>query len=198
MDLAHPGALALLQDLLAGKVMAQFTVTGQSMRPFLVGGESVLLRRVALGEIRRGDLLLFRQGEQGGGRLLLHRVVSIRRRGQPALIQTQGDALWAPDEPVGGDQVLGRVCVILPDAPGAPPLRLDTPSQRARAQWIALRQRTLWNARRARSRLSRLAAFASRPRWRRAGTVLDCWRRSAWGGFLEPARTTTSSSDGPG
>jgi signal peptidase I len=156
MDLAHPAALSLLTDLLAGDAATRFTVTGASMRPFLAGGESVILRRVRPGEIRHGDLLLFRQSERAGGRLLLHRVVVIRRRsGLPATIRTQGDALWTPDEPVAEDQVLGRVCAVEDRAPGAEPLDLEARSQRVRALLIVSRQRALRRVRQARAAFGR-------------------------------------------
>jgi signal peptidase I len=110
MDLAHPEALDLLADLLANGAAVRFVVTGDSMRPFLCGGETVTLRRVNPAEIRCGNLVLCRQT---GGKLLLHRVVRILRgRGLPVRIETQGDALWTPDEPVTSEQVLGRVAAI--------------------------------------------------------------------------------------
>jgi signal peptidase I len=151
LDLNHPAALSLLTDLLAGEVSIRLIVTGRSMRPFLRGGEAVLLRRVRTAEIRRGDLLLFRQNSGG---LLLHRVVAIRRRpGLQALIQTQGDALWAPDEPVIESQVLGRVSAVLDGTTGAHLLRLDAPAQRQRALLLAVRKRARWRLRVARAAL---------------------------------------------
>jgi hypothetical protein len=164
MDLANPLALGLLVDLLAGQGSACFTVTGDSMRPFLAGSETVTLRRVRPAAIRWGDLLLCRQAEQAGGQLLLHRVVAVqRRRGLPALIQTQGDALWTPDEPVTESQVLGRVFAVLGAQGDAQPLRLDSRGQRLRALLIALRQRALWRVRPAYAGLRRTGASWVRP-----------------------------------
>jgi signal peptidase I len=141
MDLAQPEALDLLTHLLSRNTAVRFTVTGDSMRPFLAGGETVLLRRVLPAEIRRGDLLLCRQAGQAGGRLLLHRVVRIRRRtGLPALIQTQGDALRTPDAPVPESQVVGRVSAVARTRAPAEMLSLDTRIQRLRNLTVALRQ----------------------------------------------------------
>jgi signal peptidase I len=145
MDLAQPEATELLVDLLAMGATARFTVTGGSMRPFLRSGETVELRTVRPSDIRRGDIVLCRRpGEQGRG-LLLHRVVAIRRRaGLPSLIQTQGDALWAPDEPVAERDVLGRVCAVTGSRPAA--RSLDRPGPRLRGLLIALRLSARWRA----------------------------------------------------
>jgi signal peptidase I len=157
MDLAHPRALLLLTDLLARDAEVRFAVTGQSMRPFLSGGETVIVRVVRSAEIRRGDLLLLRQTEHRGGRLLLHRVVGVRRRkGLPTWFQTQGDALCAPDEAVAEAHVLGRVSAVSTGAPGAELISLDSRRQRIRASWIALRQRALWRSRVSWARLCQL------------------------------------------
>jgi len=169
MDLAYPDASLLLADLLARDAEVRFAVTGQSMRPFLSGGETVIVRVVRPAEIRRGDLLLLRQTEHQGGRLLLHRVVGIRRRkGLPTWIQTQGDALCAPDEAVAETQVLGRVSTVSTGAPVAAPRSLDSKRERIRAFWIAVCQRVLWRFRAASARLCRLAStWARLPRSQR-------------------------------
>lgn len=145
MDLSHPDAVRLLADLLARDAAVRFTVTGASMRPFLRGGETVLLRRAPAGGIRLGDLLLTERAEAAGRRLLLHRVTGIRRRpGLPALIQTHGDALWAPDEPVAEDQVLGRVCEVLAGPAPGRAVSLETRGQRLRGLALALHRKVRW------------------------------------------------------
>jgi signal peptidase I len=148
IDLAAPEATQLLADLLAADQDVRFAVTGDSMRPFLTGGDIVTLRRAHASDIRLGALLLFRRQGQDGGRLLLHRVVSIQRvRSVPTVIQTQGDALLTPDAHIVLDDVLGRVSLIEGPLPGATPLSLEIPSQRLRALLIAARQRVMWRAR---------------------------------------------------
>lgn len=148
MDLTHPDAADLLRDLLSTDRTVQFVVTGDSMRPFLRGGETVVVRRVSAEQIGLGDLLLCRQKTSGQDRLLLHRAVAIYRHpGRPVLIQTHGDALWAPDAPVAEDQILGRVCAILREPATGRPLSLETPGERLRALGMALWLRTLWRIR---------------------------------------------------
>ncbi len=162
MDLAQAEALALLGDLLARDTAVRFTVTGNSMRPRLMGGTTVLLRRVPPDRIRRGDLVLCRQPGTLGQRLILHRVVAIRRcLSGSVLLQTQGDALAAPDPPVTGAQVLGRVSAVLGNTPDAEMTDLESRTQRALALAIALYQRTLWRARSVYVRFRRLAVSQS-------------------------------------
>jgi signal peptidase len=145
MNLADPVATSILVELLATGRAAQFVVTGASMRPFLRGGETIVVRRTSPDQIRLGDLLLYRRETAGAGQLLLHRVVAVRRRpGLPALIQTHGDALWAPDEPVAEAQVLGRVCAVQRGPAPGRLVSLDTPGERLRAVGLALWLRGLW------------------------------------------------------
>ena len=177
MDLSHPEGIRLLADLLAGGAAVRFTVTGDSMRPFLRGGETVELRPVPPGRIRLGDLLLFCPVEhegahEEGARLMLHRVIRIRRgAGRPALIQTQGDALWAPDAPVEVERVLARVCAVERASSDGSNRRSDLggfPWQ-AVGRLVVLRQVVCWRARRAFAWARRLPLDRnSRPARRRA------------------------------
>ncbi len=143
IQLSDVAGLDLFIELLEQVGQAPVTVTGSSMCPFLAGGESVIVERVASQDIRLGDLLVFKQAPSSGGHLLLHRVVALRRRtGQSLWIQTQGDACRWPDTPVSSDQVLGRVVSIR----GCTPQRsveLYQREQRLRAWGIVLRQRAL-------------------------------------------------------
>ena len=153
MDLRHPVAFSLLNDLLSGDSVVRFTVTGDSMKPTLVGGDTVLLQQVTPGKVRLGDLLLCQAKETEGVQMLLHRVVAIRRRpGQPAQFQTQGDALVCPDEPINGEQILGRVCAI----GSTRDIDLNTRIQRILALFIVLKLRGIWFLRRAYGRVKRL------------------------------------------
>jgi len=164
MDLSNPDGIRLLAELLAGGAAVRFTVTGASMRPFLAGGETVELRPVPPDRIRPGDLVLFRPSRPEaaytpvgvlpaeGPQLMLHRVIRIRRgAGLPALIQTQGDALWAPDDPVEEEQVLARVCAVERAGSDGSSRWSDLggfPWQ-AVGRLVVLRQGICWRARRA-------------------------------------------------
>ncbi|MCX7670613.1 MAG: hypothetical protein N2439_11145 [Anaerolineae bacterium] len=145
MNLVASPTVELLRELLADGKTVQFVVTGRSMRPFLRGGETVIVRRVAVAQVRPGDLLLCRQNVSGTERWLLHRVVAIYRHpGGPTLIQTHGDALLAPDTPVGEDQVLGRVCAVQRGPAPGRAVNLEAPGERLRAVGIALWLKGRW------------------------------------------------------
>ena len=76
-------------------------VSGASMLPLLRAGDRVELLPVAPERLRRGDLLVFRQGEH----LIVHRLVA--RRGASWI--ARGDNLSAADPPIPAAAILGRV-----------------------------------------------------------------------------------------
>lgn len=75
-------------------------VQGASMLPFLQEGDRLELRPLGPCPPRRGDLLVFVQGEH----LLVHRLL----RWDDASCRTAGDALTRPDPPVARAALLGR------------------------------------------------------------------------------------------
>ena len=77
-----------------------FLVTGESMLPTLRPGDLVPGRPVAAAALRRGDVIVYLDGE---GRRVIHRVVSLRP------LRTQGDNRVAPDPPVPSASPLWRV-----------------------------------------------------------------------------------------
>jgi len=86
-------------------------VLGESMRPILPP-ESLLSVDFAPADLRRGDLLLFRQGQY----LAVHRLLfhSTDREGRPCL-RTRGDNVLALDPPVDPARVIGRVTAMRRD-----------------------------------------------------------------------------------
>lgn len=103
----------LAEALLGEGQGLRFCARGASMRPFIRDGDVLDVRPVGARRLRRGDVVLFRDGE---GRLLAHRVVRVG----PAGLVVQGDALVWPDGPVGYDQLLGRVSAIERDGKQIP------------------------------------------------------------------------------
>ena len=92
-------ALALLGE---GRVV-RFRAEGLSMEPS-IREDDVLTVAPLSGEVRRGDVLLYRAGR----RLTAHRVVG-RVRGADAILRVRGDAPGWEEEHVSLDDVLGRV-----------------------------------------------------------------------------------------
>ena len=98
------GALWLDVDAVQGRL--RFRPCGSSMRPFIQEGDVLTVEPIAHGEASRGDVVLFRRRE---GQLVAHRVVG---RGPSAALLVRGDAEDGEPEPVGADQVLGRISEI--------------------------------------------------------------------------------------
>lgn len=100
----------LFEDILNSGLSLRVRVTGGSMSPFLQGGEILTIRKVPHSSLQRGDLIFFKNHL---GSRLLHRIVKKKRVNNGMLaFQTKGDALWACDESIRHDEILGRVCKI--------------------------------------------------------------------------------------
>ena len=107
---AHSDVTRLFEDILRAGTSLRVRVTGQSMRPFLWGGETLTIEPPDCGAFRTGDLILFRNRE---GLPVLHRLIRTRRTEDGKLsFLTKGDALRTFDEEVPGSSVLGRVRLI--------------------------------------------------------------------------------------
>ncbi|HMF58565.1 MAG TPA: S24 family peptidase [Pyrinomonadaceae bacterium] len=92
--------------LLAEGYGVRFRAGGNSMHPTIVDGEIVRVEPVSAREIKRGDIILYRAGRG----LTAHRVVVVGVNGnETAVFQMRGDACATFDEPVTGEQIMGRV-----------------------------------------------------------------------------------------
>jgi signal peptidase I len=87
----------------------RFAATGWSMLPSVWPGETLVVERVSPDQVRIGDLVLV--GREG--RLCAHRVVDKVDDAESHRLITQGDALPAPDRPVSGNELLGRVTYLI-------------------------------------------------------------------------------------
>jgi len=85
-------------------------VSGGSMSPALNPGDIVILRPVEPENIQVGDIIRVVQA----GTPILHRVIEIRDGEGGRQFVTQGDANNVADQPVGEDQVDGRVVLVIP------------------------------------------------------------------------------------
>jgi signal peptidase I len=91
-----------------------FTVMSGSMEPAIGTGAVVVERPIAPREARVGDVVTFKDPE-GTGRLITHRVTSVRVRGGTAQFVTQGDANNTPERwNVPADGSIGRVAYDVP------------------------------------------------------------------------------------
>jgi signal peptidase I len=105
---------ATLKCSLAGEVLRsfgplRFPAIGWSMLPAVWPGDTLVVERVNQRQVQIGDVVVV--GRQG--KLCAHRVIGTA--GDPENRQwiTQGDALPAPDRPVAGNELLGRVAYLI-------------------------------------------------------------------------------------
>jgi hypothetical protein len=96
---------ALAQELFARGNCVRFKASGNSMHPFVRDGDVLLVEPASAEKLRVGDIAFCRRP---WGSYVVHRVVN---RAGTTLV-TRGDNLSYCDEPVPGEQVLGRVVQI--------------------------------------------------------------------------------------
>lgn len=85
------------------------SISGRSMNPVLLFGDTVLIRS-DIGDIRIGDIISFKANSM----IITHRVVKIQE-GSTLIFQTKGDANNVLDPwDITADQVLGKVIRIIP------------------------------------------------------------------------------------
>jgi hypothetical protein len=114
VDRTPAATAAALKCDLAGEMLrsfglARFPAVGWSMLPAIWPGDTLLVERVHADELHLGDILVV--GRQG--RLCAHRLIGTSGDpGNPRWI-TQGDALAAPDRPVAGSELFGRVSYLI-------------------------------------------------------------------------------------
>jgi len=87
-------------------------LSGPSMRPTIWAGDIVVTKEVPLDQLAVGDVIRFYDFE--GPRFVIHRVIEIDEHEGDYTIITQGDNVNAPDDPITGEQVVGKVVAILP------------------------------------------------------------------------------------
>jgi signal peptidase I len=107
---ASVGQAHALKCELAGEVLRsfgslRFKATGWSMLPSVWPGDTLVVERVRLDQVRAGAVILVGRD----GRLCAHRVISVVEGCGSARWITQGDANSAPDRPVSEDELMGRV-----------------------------------------------------------------------------------------
>lgn len=109
MTLAGPEFSELAAEILQNGHALRFQARGGSMVPFIKDGDVVEVQPVEAATIRRGDVVLCRDGS---GRVLVHRVVGVNREAGRAALVIQGDALARPDGRIPPGDVLGQVVAV--------------------------------------------------------------------------------------
>ncbi|MBZ5681370.1 MAG: S24/S26 family peptidase [Acidobacteriia bacterium] len=106
-DPAHLLKCELAREVLRSSGTLRLRVTGWSMLPTVMPGDTLIVDRAG-GGVSRGDIVLFARDQ----RLFAHRVVSTSASDQNFII-TQGDGMPRPDPPVAASELLGRVSFIV-------------------------------------------------------------------------------------
>ncbi len=96
--------LHLTTELLSQGTTVRFRASGRSMYPSIREGELITVEPVRASDVKLGDIVLYRS-ERGP---IAHRVVEIASR-DTHVFRLRGDASLSSDEPVGAEQILGRV-----------------------------------------------------------------------------------------
>lgn len=96
-----------------------FRVATGSMRPIIEPGEKVLVQKITAAAAKRGDIVLYRSGEN----YITHRLVGFVTREGQALFLAKGDAGSVPED-LAPEAVCGKVIVI--EKHGGRRLRLDS------------------------------------------------------------------------
>jgi hypothetical protein len=91
----------LIDNSLESGASVRLKINGDSMRPWLCQGDTVVVRRIDIDQLRPGNILVIRTN----GDLLTHRLIAVNDN----VWLTKGDASPAPDKPVSPREILGRV-----------------------------------------------------------------------------------------
>jgi signal peptidase I len=106
-DQTHALKCELASEVLRSSGKLRLRVTGWSMLPSVWPGDTLLIERMSVDQVSEGDIVLFGRDQ----RLVAHRVVT--KGPQDPGIVTRGDSMAAPDPPLSGGDLLGRVSFIL-------------------------------------------------------------------------------------
>jgi signal peptidase I len=114
VDQSRSAAESALKCELAAEVLRsfgtlRFAATGWSMLPSVWPGETLVVERVRPDQVRIGDVVVVRR--EGG--FCAHRVIGTEDAAENRQWITQGDAMAAPDPPVAGSDLLGRVAYLI-------------------------------------------------------------------------------------
>lgn len=114
----------LLEDILHFGTALRIRVTGKSMAPFILNGETVTLLKDK--EYKLGEIVLFSDYHKN---LILHRIIHAKCENfSQAIIQTKGDATGCLDPPIAENMILGKVFEIEKTKPllGHTRIRMDS------------------------------------------------------------------------
>jgi signal peptidase I len=128
----HALKCELAAEVLRSSGTLRLQVTGSSMLPSVLPGDTLIIERATAGTVSEGDVVLFGRDR----RLFAHRVITPANRRADSKVITRGDAMPAADPPVTPSDLLGRVALIQRDGKCIAPSRRPKLSQRALAALV--------------------------------------------------------------
>jgi hypothetical protein len=106
---SNTALIGLTDELIGHDCHIRFRAAGSSMHPTIRDGEPIILKRIDLAQLGKGDIVLSRQRE----RLIAHRIVRLTKtNGLTTSVLLQGDALAACDEPVRAAAIVAKVVAV--------------------------------------------------------------------------------------
>ena len=97
--------LEVSTDLLSQGYSVRFRPGGHSMHPTIRDGEAVTVEPVEPGQVKRGDIILYRTASG----VIAHRVVRIEGSSDNRSFITRGDSSTSCDAPLSAERILGLV-----------------------------------------------------------------------------------------
>jgi len=104
----HALKCELAGDVLRSAGRLRLRVTGWSMLPTILPGDTLMIEHASGEHVVKGDIVLFDRDR----RLFVHRVSGKSGSTGDLQIVTQGDGMARPDPPISGSQVLGKVSFV--------------------------------------------------------------------------------------
>ena len=86
-----------------------FETTGFSMWPFLKAGEKLLIKKTPTGNLKVGDIIIYRADSQ----LVCHRLIKKIKQRERYLLYVRGDSSVSWPEPITEEMFLGKAISII-------------------------------------------------------------------------------------
>jgi signal peptidase len=103
-DLKHQ-LLELAEILLEDNNSISFRMKGFSMYPTLKEGDVGLVEKCAVGDLKAGDIVIFKSGEN----LVCHRLIKIDKNNGNSIFTAKGDKNSFADKPFTAESLIGKL-----------------------------------------------------------------------------------------
>jgi hypothetical protein len=110
-QLPHPAFIPeLAASFLREGKHARFSVTGESMRPFIRSGDIVLAIPASEAIFERGDAVF---ATLENGTFMVHRIIQLAtKKGTPLQLRLAGDGMLGHDHEIAADAIIGKIVAI--------------------------------------------------------------------------------------